>query len=319
MRKSLSVSAIPLVAALLFSGSAASQLASFRIIVPYPPASGPDILSRLMADQIGRGPQGPTVVVENRPGGGTTIGTEAAARSPADGSTVLLVANSFVVNPALKKTGYDVSGSFEPVCYLAATPIVLVVAGSSPYRSLEDLLAAARSKPGEITVAGAPASSLQIAYEVLKRSAQVNMTYVPFPGSAPAVNALLGGHVSAVSADYPTVVPHLKSGTLRALVTGGKTRVDALPDVPTFAETGLGNYQDEIFYGMVAPAKTPAPVLAQLSAAFSTALKAPETRPKLSQQGLFPVDLCGTAFGDYLREKVEQYGRIVAEANIKAE
>jgi len=125
---------------------------SLKIIVPYPPASGPDILSRLIADQVGRA-QNMTVVIENRPGGGTTIGTEAAARAAPDGGTVLLVANSFVVNPALKKGNYDVSGSFEPVCQLAATPILLVVKNDSPYRFVGDLVAAARAKPGELSVA----------------------------------------------------------------------------------------------------------------------------------------------------------------------
>jgi tripartite-type tricarboxylate transporter receptor subunit TctC len=313
------VAFLAILTAALCAHGARAQTTGFRVVVPYPPASGPDILSRLMAEQIGRAPQGPTVVVENRPGGGTVIGTEAVARAAPDGGTVLLVANSFVVNPALKKTSYDVTGSFEPVCYLAATPIVLVVQGSSPYRTLADLIAAARAKPGELTVAGAPASSLQIAFEVLKRAAGVNFTYVPFPGTAPAINALMGSHVIAVSADYPTVVPHLKSGTLRALVTAAKSRVEPLPDVPTFAESGLRKYEDEIFYGIVAPAKTPAPMLAQLAASFGAALKAPEIKPRLAQQGLFPVGTCGADFGSYLRQKVDDYGRIIAEANIKAE
>jgi tripartite-type tricarboxylate transporter receptor subunit TctC len=315
--------AIALIAAVLSialcADAARSQsVPALKIVVPYPPASGPDILSRLMAEQIGRA-QGPTVVVENRPGGGTVIGTEAAARATPDGSTVLLVANSFVVNPALKKQSYDPSASFEPVCYLAATPIILVVHGTAPYRTLADLIAAARAKPGELTVAGAPASSLHIAFEVLKRAADINMTYVPYAGTAPAINALMGGHVTAVFADYPTVVPHLKSGTLRGLVTAAKARVEPLPEVPTFAESGLRPYEAEIFYGIVAPAKTPGPVVAQLSQWFSAALKTPEMRPRLDQQGLFPVGACGADFGAYLREKVDEYSRIIREANIKAE
>src|SRR5262245_12398182 len=152
----------------LFGNHAWSQTpASFKIVVPYPPASGPDILSRLMAEQIGRTQGGPTVVVENRPGGGTLIGTEAVARAAPDGGTVLLVANSFVVNPALKKLSYDPVTSFEPVCYLAATPIVLVVNGNSPYRSVADLVAAARAKPGELSLAAAHGCSMQVAFEVV--------------------------------------------------------------------------------------------------------------------------------------------------------
>lgn len=289
-----------------------------KIVVPYPPASGPDILSRLMAEQIGRA-SGPTVVVENRPGGGTLIGTEAVARAAPDGTTVLLVANSFVVNPALKKQSYDPATSFEPVCYLAATPILLIVNGASPYRTLADLVAAARAKPGELSVAGAPASSLQVFYEVIKRAANIEMTYVPYAGTAPAINALLGNHVTAVSADYPTVVSQLQSGALRALVTPSPARVEALPNVPTLAETGLSKYEAEIFYGIVAPAKTPPETVAQLSGWFSAALKEPDMKPKLAKQGLFPVGTCGAAFGTYLKKQVEEYTRIIREAGIKAE
>jgi len=300
------------------SGPTAWAQSTIKLVVPYPPASGPDILSRLMAEEIGR-TRGPTVVVENRPGGGTVIGTEAVARAAPDGGTVLLVANSFVVNPSLKKQNYDPATSFEPVCYLAATPILLVVNGSSPYRTLADFIAAARATPGELTVAGAPASSLQIAYEVLKRAAGIEMTYVPFAGTAPAINALLGGHVTAVSADYPTVVPHLQSGNLRALVTASPTRSEVLPDVPTFAESGLAPYDAQIFYGVAAPAKTPPDTLAQLSGWFSAALKGAEMKPKLAKQGLFPVGMCGAEFGAYLRKQGDEYARVIREANIKAE
>jgi tripartite-type tricarboxylate transporter receptor subunit TctC len=294
-----------------------SQTRTVKIVVPYTPGSGPDILSRLMAEQISRA-QGTAMVVENRPGGGTVIGTEAVARAAPDGNTVLLVANSFVVNPALKKQNYDPSVSFEPICYLAATPIVLVVLGSSPYRTLADLIAAARAKPGELSLAsGGPASSLHIAFEVVKRAANINMTYVPYGGTAPAINALLGGHVTSVFADYPTVVQQLKAGTLRGLVTTSQARSEALPDVPTLAETGLSRYEADIFYGIVAPAKTPPELVAQLSAWFSTALATPEMKPRLAQQGLFPVGQCGAPFGAYIRKQVDEYTRVAREANIQ--
>src|SRR6202008_4649367 len=210
---------------------------------------------------------------ENRPGGGTMIGTQAAARAAPDGGTVLLVANSFAINPALKPDSYDVTTNFDPVCYLASTPMVLVVQGASPYRTLKDLIDAARAKPGALSLGGAQASSLQVAFEVVKRSAGINMTFVPFPGTAPAINTLMGGHVTAVFADYPTVVGHLKSGTLRGLVTASAKRNPALPDVQTFSEAGVTVYDADIFYGIVAPQKTPPEALQQLSAWFSAALK----------------------------------------------
>src|SRR5262249_53641747 len=305
--------AIALAAVLLLASagpSAWSQATGpIKIVVPYTPGSGPDILSRLMAEQIGRA-QGPTVVVENPPGGGTVIGTEAVERAEPDGRTVLLVANSFVINPPLQRASYDPSRSFEPVCYLAATPMVLVVLGSSPYRTLNDVITAARAKPGELAFAsGGPGSSLHVAIEVLKRAANISITYVPYRGTAPAINALMGNHVAAVWADYPTVVSQLQSGTLRGLITTSHARIETLPDVPTLGETGISKYEAEIFYGVVAPAKTPSDVLNRLSGWFSSALKAADMKPKLAQQGLFPVGMCGAEFGAYLRRQVDEYSR----------
>jgi tripartite-type tricarboxylate transporter receptor subunit TctC len=312
--------AITLAAGILLAASGpgawSQAMGTIKIVVPYTPGSGPDILSRLMAEQIGR-VQGPTVVVENRPGGGTVIGTEAVERAEPDGHTVLLVANSFVANPPLKRANYDPSRSFEPVCYLASTPMVLVVLGSSPYRTLNDLIAAARAKPGELAFAsGGPGSSLHIAIEVLKRAANITITYVPYGGTAPAINALMGNHVAAVWADYPTVVSQLQSGTLRGLVTTSQARIETLPDVPTLGETGISRYEADIFYGIVAPAKTPPDMLNRLSGWFSSALKASDMKPKLAQQGLFPVGTCGAEFGAYLRRQVDEYTRIIREANI---
>jgi tripartite-type tricarboxylate transporter receptor subunit TctC len=294
-----------------------SQSKQIKIVVPYTPGSGPDIISRLLGEQIGRA-NGPTVLVENRPGAGTVIGTEAAARAEPDGTTVLLVANSYVINPSLRKVNYSLA-SFEPVCYLAATPMVLVVQSTSPWKSVQALVADAKAQPGKITFAsGGPASSLHVAIEVLRLATKIDINYVPYGGTAPAINALVGGHVQAVWADYPTVVSQLKAGTLRGLVTTSPKRVPDLPDMPTLSETGITKYEAEIFYGLVTPAKTSAADVKQLSDWFSAALKAPEVQPRLAQQGLFPVNSCGTPFGEFLRAITADYERIIREAGIKA-
>jgi len=298
------------------AGSSASAQTR-RIIVPYTPGSGPDILARLMAEQIGA-QNGLSMVVENRPGGGTAIGTEVAARAEPDGNTILQVANAFVVNAALKRGNYDIAKSFEPICQLAATPMILVVQSSAPYRSAQDVIAAAKAKPGQLSFAsGGPATSLHIAIEVIRRATGIDVNYVPYGGSLPAINALMGGHVQAVVADYPTIVGQLKAGTLRALATTAPQRVEALPDVPTLDETGIAKYEDGIFYGVVVPAHTPAPQIKALSDAFLAALKAPAVQPRLAQQGLFPVGACGAPFGAFLRETVARYERVIKDANIQ--
>jgi len=294
-----------------------AQAKPMKIIVPYTPGSGPDIISRLLGEQIGRA-NGPSVLVENRPGAGTVIGTEAAMRAEPDGHTVLLVGNSFVVNPVLKRGAYTLA-SFEPVCYLAATPMVLVVQGSSPWKTVQELVADAKSQPGKITFAsGGPASSLHVAIEVLRLATKIDINYVPYGGTAPSINALMGGHVQAVWADYPTVVSQLKAGTLRGLVTTSPKRVPDLPNVPTLTETGIAKYEAEIFYGIVAPAKTPAAEIRQLADWFHAAMNTPEVQPRLAQQGMFPVASCGAPFGEFLRSITDDYERIIKEAGIKA-
>jgi tripartite-type tricarboxylate transporter receptor subunit TctC len=258
------------------------------------------------------------VLVENRPGAGTVIGTEAAMRAEPDGHTVLLVANSFVINPALKRGAYTLA-SFEPVCYLAATPMVLVVQATSPWKTVQELVAGAKAQPGKVTFAsGGPGSSLHVAIEVLRLATKIDINYVPYGGTAPSINALVGGHVQAVWADYPTVVGQLKAGTLRGLVTTSPKRVPDLPDVPTLNETGITKYEAEIFYGLVAPSKTPPAELKQLTDWFSAAMKSPEVQPRLAQQGLFPVNSCGAPFGEFLRTITADYERVIKEAGIKA-
>jgi tripartite-type tricarboxylate transporter receptor subunit TctC len=196
--------------------------------------------------------------------------------------------------------------------------MLLVVQGSSPYKTLQDLVAAMRDKPGMAFASGGPGSSLHVAIEVLRLATNTTISYVPYGGTAPAINALLGGHVQAVWADYPTVVSQLASGTLRGLVTTSAKRTEFMPDVPTLAETGISKYSADIFYGYMAPAKTPPEALKQLSNMFVTAMKAPEMKPKLDKQGMIPVNLCGAGFGDYLRGMSADYRRIIDQAGIKA-
>jgi tripartite-type tricarboxylate transporter receptor subunit TctC len=195
---------------------------------------------------------------------------------------------------------------------------VIVVNSTSPYRTLADLLDAARAKPGDLTLAGATWPAY-IAFEMLKRAANLNMTFVPYPGGAPAVTALLGEHVTSVFTDYPTSAEQLKAGNLRALATGSRTRAAALPGVPTVAASGYKDYEVEQWHGLFAPAKTPKEKVSQLAGWFTAALQVPEVKAKLVAQGLYSVGICGADFGAFFRKQYDDYGRAIREANIKAE
>jgi tripartite-type tricarboxylate transporter receptor subunit TctC len=289
-----------------------------KIIVPSTVGGGADILARLLADQIAR-MQNVTIMVENRPGASNTIGTEAAARAAPDGATLLISTPEFVINPHLRKVIYDPLTSFTPVCYLVRSPQLFVVNGSSPYRTLDDLLNAARAKPEDLTLASAgPASSTHIAFETLKHLANVKITYVPYQGSTPAVNALLGGHVTSVLASYPNVATHLREGTLRALATASATRIEQMPDVPTVAESGFKDFESDIWFGVVAPAKTPNVIVSQLASWFTAALQTPEIKSKLETFGLFTVGLCGQDFGTFIERQYDKYDRALRTANFTA-
>jgi tripartite-type tricarboxylate transporter receptor subunit TctC len=304
---------------LAFGQSALSQTGTIKIVNPYPPGGTADIIARLMGEQIGR-TQGVTMMVENRPGGGTVIGTEAAARAAPDGNTLLITSVVFVINPHLRKLNYDPLVSFEPICNLVQSPQVIFANSGSPYRTMADLTSAARARPGQLTFASTgPASPSHIAFEMLKRAANLDMIYVPFPGNAPTVNAVLGGHVTVGVANYADVVGHLKAGTLRALVTPSPTRIEALPDLPTAAEAGHKEFEYEIWFGILAPAKTPKNVVSQLSSAFVAAMQVPAIKTKLVEQGLYPVGTCGAEFAADLHRQHANYGRVIREANIKGE
>jgi tripartite-type tricarboxylate transporter receptor subunit TctC len=231
-----------------------------------------------------------------------------------------LVGNSFVILPHLRKLTYDPITGFEPICYLWQSPAVFVVNSASPYHTLADLLAAARAKPGELTMAvSGPATGTHIGFEQLKRAANVDLTFVPFTGSGPVANALLGNHVASGLADYGLVGEHLNSGKVRALAVATRTRIETLPDVPTVEESGFPGYAAEIWYGLVAPAKTPKEKIVQFIDWLQGALRDPAFRAKLAAVGLYPVGTCGADFGAHLCKQYDDYGRVIREANIKAE
>jgi tripartite-type tricarboxylate transporter receptor subunit TctC len=291
---------------------------AIKVVVPFAAGGVADTLARLLAEQIGRA-HGPAMVIEDRPGAGAVIGTEAVARAIPDGSTALLISNAFVINPQLREVNYNALTSFEPICQLTRTQSVIAVNSASPYRTLADLINTARAKPGDVTLAGTPGGVAQIAFELLKRAAKVNMTFVPYPGDAPGVNALLGEHVMSVLYGYSAVAAQVGAGKVRVLAIPSQERIKALPDAPTIAESGYKDIDADNWYGVFAPARTSKERVAQLAGWLNAAVQSAEIKPKLDVLGHDPVGLCGADFGDFIRKKYDEYGRIIREANIKAE
>jgi tripartite-type tricarboxylate transporter receptor subunit TctC len=300
------------------TGAWSQTARAFKLVVPYPAGGTADILARIVGEQISR-TEGITVLTENRPGASAVIGTEAVSRAAPDGATLLLTSTAFLIAPHLQKLSYDPLTSFEPICQLVRTPIVIVVNGESPYHTFADWLSAARARPGSLTLASIPAGLSRVAFEMLKRAANVDVAFIPYPGDAPAVNALLGEHVTAVFLPYSGVAAQLKAGKLRALASASRTRTESLPDVPTVAESGFRGFEADNWNGLLAPANTPNETVSQLAGWFTAAMQVPEVKAKLVAQSLYPVGMCGADFAALLSKQYNAFGSIIREANIKAE
>ena len=304
----------------LFCQDAWSQSGrTIKLIVPVPAGASTDFVARLMADQVSQ-THGVTVVIENRAGAGGMIGTEAASRAAPDGNTLLITGNTYLLDAQTRKANYHPVTGFEPICYLAMSPAVLVVNSASPYRTLAELLDAARAKPGELSMASiGPGSTFQMAFAMFTAAAGVKMTFVPYAGSAPAINAVLGQHVTSGFAGYAVVSEQIKGDMLRPLAVATLKRVDPLPDVPTFDESGFKGLEVDNWFGVIAPAGTPRETVNELAGWFAAALKVPEVKAKLALQGLYPVGLCGAEFAEFARKRYDEYGEALRATGLKAQ
>jgi tripartite-type tricarboxylate transporter receptor subunit TctC len=254
-----------------------------------------------LAEQISR-TQGPTIVIDNRPGATTVTGTEAAARTPPDGapcSPMPLRICDYAASAWLRPLN-----SFEPICSLVSFPMVIAVNSAAPYRTLDDLL-----KSGARKSQSPDAGQAHIAFEKLKRAANVNIIFVRYAVTAPAVNALLGEHVTSYLGHYTDVVEQVKALNLRVLATAARTRIAALPDVPTTLSPEMPIITSKAGSGLFAPAKMPKETVSQLAVWFTAAVQAPEVKAKLVGHGLYPVGMCGTDFSALLRKQYDEFGR----------
>lgn len=293
---------------------------SVRIVVPFPAGGALDILTRTVGQKLGE-LWGQPVVVDNRPGGGTLIGTQVVARAPADGYTLLMMATSFVINPSLRANlPYDTDKDFTPVTQIASTPNVLVVGASLPATNLAQLLALARAKPGELAFASIGAGTPQhLAGEQLKQAAKVDLIHVPYQGNAQITNAILGGQVAMTIVNLASAQPYLDSGQMRLIAVATARRVEGHENVPTMAEAGLPGFDSTSWFGMVAPAGTPQPVIAKLHADIVRTLQMPDVRAKLKAQALAPVGDTPEQFGAFMRAERETYARVIRAGNIRAD
>jgi tripartite-type tricarboxylate transporter receptor subunit TctC len=311
-----------LVSMLFASGAALAQAfpaKPMRVVVPFPPGGGTDIVARTVTPKMAE-ILGQPFVIENRAGAGGNIGTEAVAKSPADGYTLLVASASTAINTTLvPNLSWSVS-DFAPVVLMVVNNHLLAAHPSVPANNVRELLALARAKPGQVTYASyGSGSSAHLTAELFKLMAGVDLLHVPYKGAAPAVNDLLGGQVNVIFADVAAMLSHLKSGKLKPLGIGAAKRFEGLPEVPTIDESGVPGFEAGGFLGLVAPAGTPPAVIQSLNAAAQKSLAQPEVRERLLALASPPVGGTPEQFASHLKREIDKWARVIRAAKIKPE
>jgi tripartite-type tricarboxylate transporter receptor subunit TctC len=289
-----------------------------RFVVPFPPGGGNDILARAMSPKLGE-LLGQSVIVDNRPGAGGNIGTETVAKSAPDGYTILIASNQVTINPALyARLPFDIEKDFAPVARVASVPMLLVVHPSVPANNVRELIAQAKSRPGALNHSTPGSGTPQhLAFEVFNKLAGVDVIHVPYKGTGPAIADLIGGQVQAAFATLASVEPHVKAGKLRALAVATPQRSQALPEVPTVAESGVPGYDVELWYSILAPRGTPKTVVTRLAAEFERVLQTPEVRERLSAQGFEPSFAGPDQLAEIMQRELAKWSRTIKETGIK--
>lgn len=288
-----------------------------RIVVPFTPGGGTDIVARQLAkgltDELGQ-----SVVVENRPGGSTIIGTENVAKSPADGYTLLMSTFAHAVNPAIhKKLPYDTDKAFAPVAMIGKSPNVLVVSPKSRFKSVQDILTYARANPGKLTFGSyGNGTSAHLAGELFKSLGKIDILHVPYKGAGPGINDLMGGQIDMIFSTSASVSGHVKSGQLRALAVTTKERSPAYPGVPTVAESGEPGYFVDSWYGVFVPEGTPKEVIDQLNKAIKKASNEPDFQKALELEGLVAAVGTPAGLGEYVKQEESRWTKIIKDAGI---
>ncbi len=310
---------------MLAAGPAAAQPAAYpskpiRIVVPYPPGGFNDTLARTVGARL-QTVWGQPVTVDNKPGGGTVIGTDAVAKSAPDGYTLFIMPFAFAVNPSIfRKLPYDPAKDFAPITLAATTPNLLVIGPEIKVNSVAELLALARSKPGGLSYASTGAgSSNHLSMEKFKQMAGVDITHIPYKGSAPAVTDLIGGQVGLMFDNVPNVIQHIKAGKLKALAVTSAKRSPHVPDLPTVAEAGVPGFEVSVWFGIAAPGGTPAAIIDKLHAEIVRTLNLPEVRDKFFAQGVDVVGSTPAQFAVHLKEQMAMWAKVVKDAGVTPE
>jgi tripartite-type tricarboxylate transporter receptor subunit TctC len=296
------------------------QQQTIRLNVPFSAGTGPDLLARILSEELRQRWNQP-VIVENKPGASGNIGTQAAARANPDGLTLLVTVNTFVMNASLfSSIPYDPEKSFEPIAEIATGVLALVVHPSLNVSTFPELIALARSKPGEINYASPGRGTPQhLAMELLKLTAQINLTHIPYPGSAGAVKDLAGGHVSAMFIPVHTALPLAEAGQIRILAVGSQARAQRAPQVPTLAELGVTGFDVDLWYGVLAPAGTPKDIVERYNAVFNEILAEPRVREILDRQGLLAEGGPPQRLADLIARDLPRWAKVVKDARITSE
>jgi len=293
---------------------------TIRYIVPYPPGGFNDTLARIVSQKLGEA-WGVPVVVENRPGGGTLIGTEAAAKAAPDGYTLLGVAFPFGTNPSIyRNLPYDTVKDFTPLIFAGQTQNLLVVRPSMPINSVKELIDYAKKNPGKVSYGSTGiGSSNHLSMELFKSMAGIDIVHVPYKGSAPMVNDLLGGHIDTAFDNTPNVLPQVKADKLRALGVSSKTRSALAGNVPTVSEAGVPGYEVTVWFGIVGPAGMRPEIIQKLNAEMNAILKMDDVKRRFVDQGVEPVGGTPSQFADHIRAEIQKWAKVVKDANIQTE
>jgi len=293
---------------------------AIRIVVPFPAGGTSDILSRAVGQKLTEEWKQP-VIIDNRPGAGANIGAEIVVKSPPDGYTLLAASTIHTINPSLyRKLAYDPVKDFTPITLIAATSQVLAVHPSLPVKTVKELVAYAKKRPGEINYSSAGSGSQpHLTAELFKSRTGINIVHVPYKGAPPAMTDLLAGHVALSFATSPSAVPHVKAGKLRALAVSTAKRISALPDVPTIAEAGVPGFEASGANGLVGPAGMPGPVVEKLNAAVVRIVKEPAMSKFLSEQGADPFTTTPAEYAAYIKSEVAKWAKAVKDSGARVD